>query len=102
MNFPGIKKCKLGFQYFLLQEQDARILMEQSRAIKCPTAALQLAGCKKVQQELAAPGVLERFIKDPDVCHRIRATFAGQYSLDLVSALMKLVFVIRVCAMSEL
>ncbi|WAR11946.1 GSHB-like protein, partial [Mya arenaria] len=31
---------------------------------KCPSVHLQLAGCKKVQQELATPGAVERFIKD--------------------------------------
>jgi glutathione synthase len=41
-------------------EWQARRLIELSRAIKCPTIATQLAGCKKVQQMLANPGVLER------------------------------------------
>lgn len=39
----------------------ARKLLELSRAIKCPTIITQLAGCKKVQQVLAMPGVLERY-----------------------------------------
>ncbi|XP_060564458.1 glutathione synthetase-like [Ruditapes philippinarum] len=64
------------------KEKDVRLLMEKSCAIKCPNVGLQLAGCKKVQQELAVPGVLEKFIKDIDVCDCIRKTFAGQYSLD--------------------
>ncbi|XP_053402680.1 glutathione synthetase-like [Mercenaria mercenaria] len=64
------------------KEKDVRLLMEKSCAIKCPNVALQLAGCKKVQQELAVPGVLERFIKDKNACDSIRNTFAGQYSLD--------------------
>ena len=38
-------------------------MMERSRAIKCPSAALHLAGTKKVQQVLASPGVLERYFK---------------------------------------
>ena len=42
-------------------EWNARRLLEQSRAIKCPTIITQLAGCKKVQQVLAMPGVLERY-----------------------------------------
>jgi glutathione synthase len=41
-----------------------RILLERSRAIKCPSLPLQLAGGKKVQQVLAKPGVLERFLCD--------------------------------------
>jgi glutathione synthase len=43
-------------------EWQARRLLEQSRAIKCPTIITQLAGCKKVQQVLAMPGVLERYL----------------------------------------
>lgn len=60
----------------------ARLDMERSKAIKCPSVHYQLAGCKKVQQALANPGTLERFVKDESVLKRIRATFAGQYSLD--------------------
>ncbi len=63
-----------------------RLTLERSRAIKCPSAGYHLAGTKKVQQILVHPGVLERFIHDTDAVQRIRATFAGQYSLDLVSS----------------
>ncbi|KAF3588045.1 hypothetical protein F2Q69_00029748 [Brassica cretica] len=41
-------------------EWNARLLIEQSSAVKCPSIAYQLAGTKKIQQELAKPGVLER------------------------------------------
>lgn len=40
-----------------------RLLIERSRAIKCPTVALQLAGAKKVQQVLAADGQLDAFLE---------------------------------------
>jgi glutathione synthetase len=43
---------------------DTRLLLERSRAIKCPTIQLQLAGGKKVQQALTKPGVLESFLLD--------------------------------------
>ena len=43
------------------KQWDARLTMECSRAIKCPSIADHLAGCKKIQQVLADPGVLERF-----------------------------------------
>ena len=43
---------------------DTRLLLERSRAIKCPTIQLQLAGGKKVQQILSKPGVLESFLLD--------------------------------------
>src|SRR5271155_1482586 len=43
-------------------EWNARKQLELSRAIKCPTIITQLAGCKKIQQVLSTPGVLERYI----------------------------------------
>ncbi|XP_056130172.1 glutathione synthetase [Lampris incognitus] len=63
---------------------EARLMMERSMAVKCPDIATHLAGTKKVQQELARPGVLERFFPDePKVVDQIRATFAGLYTLDM-------------------
>lgn len=47
------------------QHYDARFTLESSKAIKCPTIPLQLAGGKKVQQILTNPGVLESFLQDP-------------------------------------
>ncbi|KDE05484.1 glutathione synthetase [Microbotryum lychnidis-dioicae p1A1 Lamole] len=44
------------------KEWETRLLFERSRAIKCPTLALQLSGCKKVQQVLADPKELARFL----------------------------------------
>lgn len=45
---------------------DTRFLLERSRAIKCPTIPLQLAGAKKVQEVLTRPGVLEYFLANED------------------------------------
>ena len=45
-----------------MQDWKARLMLERSRAIKCPSAAFHLAGTKKVQQVLASPGVLERYV----------------------------------------
>jgi glutathione synthase len=47
-------------------EWGTRLLLERSRAIKCPSMALQLAGAKKVQQVLTEPGVLEDFLLGPE------------------------------------
>lgn len=70
--------------YMSEQSWDARLLMERSRAVKCPDISTHLAGTKKVQQVLARPGVLERFFPDqPEVVEQIRATFAGLYTLDM-------------------
>ncbi|KAM9786202.1 glutathione synthetase [Neosynchiropus ocellatus] len=65
------------------QDWEARLMMERSRAVKCPDISTQLVGTKKVQQVLAKPGVLERFLPDqPEAVEQIRATFAGLYTLD--------------------
>ncbi|NXY39089.1 GSHB synthetase, partial [Pomatorhinus ruficollis] len=67
----------------LPQNWEARLLLERSRAVKCPDIATQLAGTKKVQQELSRPGTLEKLLPGhPEAIARIRATFAGLYSLD--------------------
>lgn len=69
---------------FLSQNWEARLLLERSRAVKCPDIATQLAGTKKVQQELSRPGTLERLLPGrTEAVARIRATFAGLYSLDM-------------------
>ncbi len=54
-----------------------REMLESSRAAQCPSVAYQLAGAKKVQQDLAGPGVVERFVDGPDEAGLIRACFAG-------------------------
>lgn len=62
-------------------------MLERSCAVKCPDIATQLAGTKKVQQELSREGVLERLLPgQPEAVARLRATFAGLYSLDMVRA----------------
>ncbi|KAM6106116.1 LOW QUALITY PROTEIN: glutathione synthetase-like [Pterocles gutturalis] len=69
---------------FLSQTWEAWLLLERSRAVKCPDIATQLAGTKKVQQELSRPGILEKLLPGrAEVVTQIRATFAGLYSLDV-------------------
>ncbi|WWC59434.1 glutathione synthetase [Kwoniella dejecticola CBS 10117] len=79
-------------------EWTTRILLEQSKAIKCPSMALQLSGAKKIQQVLSEPGVLEDFLlgKDrPDVgfgvgagsltradVDKLRSSWIGLYPMD--------------------
>ncbi|XP_044841377.1 glutathione synthetase isoform X2 [Mauremys mutica] len=66
------------------QNWEARLLIERSKAVKCPDIATQLAGTKKVQQELSQPGVVERLLpSQAEAVARIRATFTGLYSLDM-------------------
>ncbi|WCJ43231.1 glutathione synthetase 2 [Euphorbia peplus] len=63
-------------------EWRARVLMEQSLAIKCPSIAYHLAGTKKVQQELAKTNVLERFLDKKEDIAKVQRFFAGLWSLD--------------------
>lgn len=59
----------------------ARLRLEQSAAIRCPSILTHIAGSKKVQQELALPGALERFLS-PEEAAKIRETFMPMYPLD--------------------
>nr|UKF18833.1 glutathione synthetase [Nicotiana benthamiana] len=68
--------------YHSESEWRARLLMEQSRAVKCPSISYHLAGTKKIQQELAKPNVLERFLENKDDIAKLRKCFAGLWSLD--------------------
>lgn len=73
---------------------DTRFLLERSRAIKCPSLPLQLAGGKKVQEALTRPGVLEHFLGNEDTkwgagaldltkyASDIRDTWMGMWALD--------------------
>ncbi|KAF8807131.1 glutathione synthase [Phlegmacium glaucopus] len=69
-----------------------RFLLERSKAIKCPTIALQLAGGKKVQEVLTRPGVLEHFLADKKYgehvfgeveINELRASFMNMWGLDV-------------------
>jgi glutathione synthase len=63
----------------------ARLHLERSAAIKCPTVLTQLAGCKKVQQVLTStsPDHLRQFLPNTpsSTLSSIRSTFAPQYDL---------------------
>eukprot|EP01113_Clastostelium_recurvatum_P040399 TRINITY_DN6281_c0_g1_i1.p1 TRINITY_DN6281_c0_g1~~TRINITY_DN6281_c0_g1_i1.p1 ORF type:complete len:476 (+),score=121.43 TRINITY_DN6281_c0_g1_i1:55-1482(+) len=63
------------------REWDARLLIERSLAIKCPSISYHLAGAKKVQQVLAHKGVLESLIHEKGSIDRLRSCFTGLYSL---------------------
>jgi glutathione synthase len=62
-------------------EWQARAKLERSRATKSPSLGYHLAGTKKVQQELARPGTLERFFSDKAIIDGLEEAFAGLYSL---------------------
>ncbi|XP_060807245.1 glutathione synthetase isoform X3 [Amyelois transitella] len=73
-------------QYPSSREWDARLRVERSSAIKCPSIHYQLAGTKKVQQALAIPGALEKFMGAGASSGRVRDIFTGLYSLDFDEA----------------
>ncbi|CAA9957936.1 Glutathione synthetase [Pyrenophora teres f. maculata] len=66
------------------EDWTARLQLERSRAIKCPSILTHLAGCKKVQQVLATPHSphVKRFLPDDNVASRVLETFAPIYPLD--------------------
>ena len=63
-------------------EWEGRSTIEQSRAIKCPSIAYHLVGTKKVQQQLAREGELEKFLSSAEECALLRESFAGLYGLE--------------------
>ncbi|CEJ61667.1 hypothetical protein PMG11_10191 [Penicillium brasilianum] len=60
---------------------EARLQLENSVAIKCPSLLAHITTFKKVQQALAAPGALERFLSESDAA-TIRETFVPVFPLD--------------------
>ena len=59
----------------------ARLRLERSRAIKCPSLLAHIATFKKVQYALIRPGALERFLT-PEKAAAVRATFVPMYPMD--------------------
>jgi len=81
----GVIYLRCGYhpdQYPSEKEWEARLMMERSVAIKSPSIHYHLAGTKKVQQELAKPGMVEKFLGDKDQIESVRDIFTGLYSLD--------------------
>ncbi|KAL3105846.1 hypothetical protein niasHT_026621 [Heterodera trifolii] len=65
-------------------EWEVRLLFERSTAIKSPTIGQDLANQKKVQQLLSKPGMLERFLPEPEHAAKVEAlrrSFAGLWAL---------------------
>ena len=59
----------------------ARVRLEESTAIKCPSILGQLAGSKKVQQALTSPDVLLKYL-DPEEAAAVMDTFSPMYPMD--------------------
>ena len=62
-------------------EWSARLLIERSLSVKCPSIAQHLAGTKKVQQVLALPKELARFAS-ADEAAQLSACFAKLHGLE--------------------
>eukprot|EP00933_Yihiella_yeosuensis_P060185 TRINITY_DN6233_c0_g1_i1.p1 TRINITY_DN6233_c0_g1~~TRINITY_DN6233_c0_g1_i1.p1 ORF type:complete len:560 (-),score=118.96 TRINITY_DN6233_c0_g1_i1:291-1970(-) len=56
----------------------AREAIEESAAVKCPSAPAQLAGMKKIQELLCDPSLLKRFLKTDDRVAALLKTFGKQ------------------------
>lgn len=71
-------------EYKTEKHWESRLLLERSRAIKCPSVLTQLAGAKKVQQVLATPGSphLRWFLCDGEKAAAVQQTFAPIYPMD--------------------
>jgi len=81
----GVIYMRCGYhpdQYPTEREWDARLMMERSKAIKSPSINYHLAGTKKVQQELAKHGQVEKFLGHKAQIDAVREIFTGLYSLD--------------------
>jgi len=65
-------------QYHTQKEWDVRLLIERSLAIKCPSIQYHLAGTKKIQQTLAKPGMVTRFLKDEKTAAKVKEVFTGK------------------------
>ncbi|KAF8827950.1 hypothetical protein HHX47_DHR4000858 [Lentinula edodes] len=70
-------------------QYQTRFKLERSKAIKCPSIPLQLAGGKKVQQVLTEPGVLERFLCD-EKKYGSQGVFSAQALADLRTSWMEM------------
>ncbi|KAK0181266.1 hypothetical protein PV327_003561 [Microctonus hyperodae] len=79
---------RTGYQSTAYTSNDVwsiRLLIERSRAIKCPSIQYQLAGTKKVQEALAQPGVLKQFLDESEIT-KVLKIFTGLYALELNEA----------------
>jgi glutathione synthetase len=75
-------------EYHGEEDWKARLHIERSSAIKCPSVLTQLAGCKKIQQVLATPHSphLSRFLSDENEAAQVQKTFAPIYPMDVSEA----------------
>mmetsp|Transcript_5291 Transcript_5291/g.7078 ORF Transcript_5291/g.7078 Transcript_5291/m.7078 type:complete len:89 (-) Transcript_5291:741-1007(-) len=59
-----------------------RQMLELSRAIKCPSIDVHLAGFKKFQQAFSDEELLKRVTKSPQLTNTLKGLFKGIWSLE--------------------
>jgi glutathione synthase len=59
---------------------EARLMMERSKAIKCPNIAYHLCGTKKIQQVLTEKKNLTKYCSEEEI-ETLKEVFTGIYSL---------------------
>ena len=69
--------------------------MEESSAVQCPTVAYQLAGAKKIQQDLASPETLSKFLDNEEDIKLAQSCFAG------LGAMLLLVLQVYACCKGQ-
>ncbi len=69
--------------YKFLKDWDVRLMIERSKAIKCPTIQMHLTGCKVVQSIMAQPGIVEKYVESQEAATRIRNTFVDIYDINV-------------------
>lgn len=80
----GVVYFRAGYtpdDYPTNKEWEARAFVEHSAAIKCPDVFYHLFGAKKVQQAIAAPGMLRQFCRSDEEEQTLASSFAGLYAL---------------------
>ncbi|CUM66468.1 uncharacterized protein PRCAT00004132001 [Priceomyces carsonii] len=72
------------YEYEVDSAWNARLYVEKTAAIKCPTLLTQLSGCKKIQQLLTEENNIQKFLPDLDSSEmsKITSTFVPIYPLD--------------------
>ncbi|XP_054004515.1 glutathione synthetase-like [Hylaeus anthracinus] len=81
----GLVYFRSGYEveaYPTEQEWSVRLLIERSRAIKCPSIQYHLAGTKKVQQSLTNSNDLKKFLKEKAIINQLEQIFGRLYSLE--------------------
>uniref|UniRef100_A0A5S6Q9I4 Glutathione synthetase n=1 Tax=Trichuris muris TaxID=70415 RepID=A0A5S6Q9I4_TRIMR len=58
------------------------LMIEMSKAIKCPWVGFHLAGMKKIQQLLSKPENLRRFVRETEAVERILSVCMPMYGLE--------------------